>query len=417
MGDSTELTFVRCPSCRSLVPAVSTRCRMCGASLDVDNPTKEEEAPVRKSSGRVRQRTMSDGDDEMARAKDIAKEAISQDFNDFEEENESDNDFNDPLSAYIEEMDVDDVEEEAPSATPPADDEEEDEVVASQAVAEDIDESLLAADVDDDEETGEEDDFVPFLDQDDDEEDANDSIVKEEEDEASDEDDDYDDVEDDVEVEKEPVLLTESVSEVASQEEDDDDVWDEEDEEDSFLEEKVEPEKEQIEEEVEEAEVPVKEEEKEEPVVAAVKEEKKMENKEQRNKPQNNNKKNNKGVQVKAAPKNGRLFGWFVSYDTPGGRGIELREGKFFITRSSLKDTDFVLDNASISTPHALVNITAEEGMRLQDLMSDRGVFVRRRGDDTYQREEEIVVLENGDWVRFGDIEFLVTLIPHVGAR
>ena len=33
--DSTELTFVRCPSCRSLVPAVSTRCRMCGASLDV----------------------------------------------------------------------------------------------------------------------------------------------------------------------------------------------------------------------------------------------------------------------------------------------------------------------------------------------------------------------------------------------
>ena len=32
--DSTELTFVRCPSCRSLVPAVSTRCRMCGATLD-----------------------------------------------------------------------------------------------------------------------------------------------------------------------------------------------------------------------------------------------------------------------------------------------------------------------------------------------------------------------------------------------
>ena len=30
---SDELTFVRCPSCRSLVPAVSTRCRMCGAPL------------------------------------------------------------------------------------------------------------------------------------------------------------------------------------------------------------------------------------------------------------------------------------------------------------------------------------------------------------------------------------------------
>ncbi|MCB1237996.1 MAG: hypothetical protein KDM91_23215, partial [Verrucomicrobiae bacterium] len=32
-----ELTFIRCRQCRSLVPAVSTRCRMCGASLTEDS--------------------------------------------------------------------------------------------------------------------------------------------------------------------------------------------------------------------------------------------------------------------------------------------------------------------------------------------------------------------------------------------
>ncbi|NDC37773.1 MAG: hypothetical protein EBZ48_06940, partial [Proteobacteria bacterium] len=57
--DSTELTFVRCPSCRSLVPAISTRCRMCGATLEASAAAEEGEQEPRKS-GRVRQRTMSE---------------------------------------------------------------------------------------------------------------------------------------------------------------------------------------------------------------------------------------------------------------------------------------------------------------------------------------------------------------------
>ena len=49
-NDSTELTFVRCPNCRSLVPAVSTRCRMCGAPLDLGDETSDEEAVNGESS-------------------------------------------------------------------------------------------------------------------------------------------------------------------------------------------------------------------------------------------------------------------------------------------------------------------------------------------------------------------------------
>ncbi len=111
----------------------------------------------------------------------------------------------------------------------------------------------------------------------------------------------------------------------------------------------------------------------------------------------------------------GRLFGWFVSYENPDGRAIELREGKFFVTGSSIKTTDLVIEDASISTPHALMSISAEGGLKVQDLMSERGLFVRAREGGQggqYRREEGTVELKHGDWVRFGDVEFLVTIVP-----
>lgn len=114
-------------------------------------------------------------------------------------------------------------------------------------------------------------------------------------------------------------------------------------------------------------------------------------------------------------PRQGRLVGWLVSYANSDGSAVELREGKFFVTSSSLKKSDLVIEDSSISTPHAMVTISPEGGLQIQDLMSERGVFVRQRGDDTYQREEETVTVDHGDWIRFGDVEFLVTLIAHVG--
>jgi len=118
---------------------------------------------------------------------------------------------------------------------------------------------------------------------------------------------------------------------------------------------------------------------------------------------------------VEAAP--GRLHGWLVSYSDPDGRSIELREGKFFVTGSSLKESDLIIADKSISTPHALVSVGGESGLRMQDLMSDRGVFLRHGESGAYQRRDEPCTVEHGDWVRFGDVEFLVCLIAHVGAR
>lgn len=116
----------------------------------------------------------------------------------------------------------------------------------------------------------------------------------------------------------------------------------------------------------------------------------------------------------KIAP--GRLFGWLVSYENPDGRAIELRAGKFFITGSAIRGSDLILEDHSISTPHALVAIS-DKGFMLQDLMSERGTFVRSAHDTQYRREEGIIEVQHGDWIRFGDVEFLVTIVPRGDLR
>jgi len=112
----------------------------------------------------------------------------------------------------------------------------------------------------------------------------------------------------------------------------------------------------------------------------------------------------------------GRLFGWLVSYKNADGSAIELREGKFFVTSNSLKPNDLLIDDSSVSTPHALMNISLEAGLNVQDLMSERGVHVRHADEDSFQREDS-TQLSHGDWVRFGDAEFLVSIIAHVGQK
>jgi hypothetical protein len=107
----------------------------------------------------------------------------------------------------------------------------------------------------------------------------------------------------------------------------------------------------------------------------------------------------------------GRLVGWLVSYEHPDGRAIELRAGRFFVTGTSIRPTDLILEDQSISTPHALMAIS-ENGLQLQDLMSERGTFVRLQGEAQYTREEGVVEVRHGDWIRFGDVEFLLTIVP-----
>ena len=107
----------------------------------------------------------------------------------------------------------------------------------------------------------------------------------------------------------------------------------------------------------------------------------------------------------------GRLAGWLVSYENPDGRAIELRSGRFFVTDTPIRGSDLIIEDQSISTPHALLSIT-DRGLMIQDLMSERGTFIRSEGDAQYRREDGIIEVRHGDWIRFGDVEFLVTLVP-----
>ena len=75
--DSTELTFVRCPSCRSLVPAISSRCRMCGATIDAAVKPEEEADRGTRPPSRVRQRTMSQPGSELNEVTDRVRDESS----------------------------------------------------------------------------------------------------------------------------------------------------------------------------------------------------------------------------------------------------------------------------------------------------------------------------------------------------
>ena len=120
---------------------------------------------------------------------------------------------------------------------------------------------------------------------------------------------------------------------------------------------------------------------------------------------------------MKRSDQLGHLAGWLVSFADSRGSSIELREGRFFVSSTQLRATDLVLEDDTISTPHAMFTIDEDSGILVQDLKSERGVFVRTADATAYQRQYDTVVLEHGDWVRFGDLEFLVSVIAHGGAR
>lgn len=106
-----------------------------------------------------------------------------------------------------------------------------------------------------------------------------------------------------------------------------------------------------------------------------------------------------------------RLVGWLVSFSTPTRSAIELREGKFFVGGNSLKPNDLVLEDPSISTPHAMVAVEAGR-LQIQDLMSEAGVYRKRQGETDFTQFGEPFEVKHGDWIRFGNIDFLITMIP-----
>ncbi|RMD88108.1 MAG: FHA domain-containing protein [Candidatus Dadabacteria bacterium] len=315
-GDSTELTFVRCPSCRSLVPAISTKCRMCGAVFESEksDAASSETDKRAKSSGRVRQKTSSAM--EQPKMSDRAYDEVQDESYSSEE---------DPLADYMEEVAVEE-------PVPP--------VNGSERIAEGSEEPQVIVERGKPEEPKLS--FGPKAYQD---KGAN----------ARD-------------IEEEPMDVTGA-------------------------------------EEAEIAEISAKP----DRIKSKRKKKAKEHNRKATEKPHREQK------AVSSVPKigsEGRLIGWLVDFTNPLGKATELREDKFFITRDRLKDNDMLIDDESISTPHALVRVSVEGGVEIQDLMSERGVFVRRENTDSYRREEDRIELDHGDWVRVGDIEFLVCLVP-----
>ena len=108
----------------------------------------------------------------------------------------------------------------------------------------------------------------------------------------------------------------------------------------------------------------------------------------------------------------GALVGWFVNYEGNAfGISTEIRDGRFFISKERLKPTDMLIANDTISTPHCVVRASAAEGIKVQDMFSDQGTYVRRAGSDVFYKQSGSFTLEHGDWLRLGEYEVQVCLL------
>lgn len=403
--DSTELTFVRCPSCRSLVPAVSTRCRMCGATLDngADTSGQEKESGSQKS-GRVRQRTISQPKNELTQAAGRIRDEEGV------ENVPASVPTPDPVAraateavlAAAADLEPSVQSKPAPVVPPPA------ATVAAPPVAEKIDEEFdpLSGYV---EEVALDDDAL---------------------DDFGDDDDLMDDLLD--EPSEIPMKAKEPSAPIKAAPTP----------EPQFETPRVEPPKVEApkpppingraadprsQQAATESQPRVRVESGsrsgglsfspkpkwEEPVKEA-----------KDNSPAADNRRRDEtnalpavsgGRPAQSPPKvggagAGRLAGWLVSFATPTGVSTELREGKFFVSRTQLKPSDYVIDDPSVSTPHAMVSVGSGT-LQVQDLLSEKGIMVRRRGQGNFQKAQDSVELGHGDAIRFGEVEYLICLI------
>jgi pSer/pThr/pTyr-binding forkhead associated (FHA) protein len=488
--DSTELTFVRCPSCRSLVPGISTRCRMCGATLEAAPPSDETDQEPKKS-GRVRQRTMSDSNGEVETALEQARNTTTPATNlapassdaPFAEPVEED-----PLSAYMEDLDslededvpteTEGIKAQSPdlSGSAPAfgDDGDEDEALGIEKEPSDL--SSEDTDLDDPlaaytQPVVAEEPVKPTPK----EESASPRVVIESGQRKPGSQNNLSfggrkDSNDPTAVRLEGVRETEKPkaqpprgfsarTEVPEQKAKPDNRPQQQPQQHAKPQhggqgnnnaqgnqsrqgqqpnQQRQPANQppanrpQGSNQDRRAQQPPRDESRQQPPkpnpkpesqsrpqVEAKEVRQQSETKEERQQPQQSQQKHVHSSPSKAAireeGKAGRLFGWLVNYADPNGSAIEIREGKFFVSGKSVKPSDMVIDDRTISSPHALLTVGPATGVLVQDLMSERGVHVRRKGMDTYKREEESVAVTHGDWLRFGDVEFLISLIAHPG--
>ncbi len=349
-ADSTELTFVRCPSCRSLVPAMSTKCRMCGTSLDASTSKGDEQGKSQKPQGRVRQRTSTQPDSELVASAQKFRDESSEESHAYDESDVSEDDFVDPLSAYVEEVDA-----KEPEAGTPVKPMQEENAITNGGTS------------------------------------TNNPRPSQERYEAH----------------KSEEKLADPTPKVIVE---------------SGYKKQNSPNNRGL----SFGGKPQEDRSSQEPRHQQDRNDRRGDNRpqheqrnqgnqdQQRNQSQQQNHKQYSSEQHKVSPqKNGKLCGWLVSFATnPLGSSIELREGKFFISGKQLKPTDLVVEHQSVSTPHAIASAGLDQGLSLHDLMSEKGVFLKRKGEQNYKKEDEQFIARSGDWVKFGDAEYMVVFLP-----
>ncbi len=411
--DSTELTFVRCPSCRSLVPAVSTRCRMCGATLEASDKVEPKSEDIATRTSRVKQRTMTEQDSELNAAADKLRDENSTVLADTSPATELEDE--DPLADFLADTEIDEanMETKSPVASKPKD-EEVAPLVASNGssnghhLAEEAKESKVVV------ESG----GKPF-----DKPSGLSFGKREEKKEISGDKSAAAAVEPRAQqpaaqskpqqgVEKQHSQSTQNNQQSQQQRQGRDQSAQGRD---GNREQRAQASQgNQPREDRRSGQERSQERHREdrrnwhEP----------RDNREgaaSKGRSDNQEQRGSKGAQVHKASVGGMLVGWLVTYQDPNGRSLELRESKFFVTRSSLKPSDLVIDDPSVSTPHAMLKVDPAGSIKVQDLMSDRGVYVKRKNGNSFQKEEELCVLSHGDWIRFGDVEYLVCLIANLG--
>ena len=113
-----------------------------------------------------------------------------------------------------------------------------------------------------------------------------------------------------------------------------------------------------------------------------------------------------------------RLIGWLVSYALDSkGFAFELRSGRVLISGDDSADTAaLVLDEESVSSPHAALRGSPQHKLLIQDIFSEHGSYVIRAGTDKESPVNGPTKLEHGDWLKIGNsTRFQVCLINDPG--
>jgi Uncharacterised protein family UPF0547/FHA domain len=106
------------------------------------------------------------------------------------------------------------------------------------------------------------------------------------------------------------------------------------------------------------------------------------------------------------------LVGWFVCFDDPKRKSIEIRGNKFFVTKTQIRSGDLVVDNDSVSSPHALVKVIDGGKVYLQDLLSEQGSSFKDPNSTEYNPVTDGVTISSGSFIKLGKAEFLLVMIP-----